>query len=211
MAMISFSCKCGVQFHVDASNSGRRMRCGRCQAVLTVPSNPATTVYPVANATVSYPCPHCDIKLEANAVHIGQVVRCGACGELTVVPARSKVAPALVKRRHRDDDEDDDNEEDVDLSGITTPILISAIANLIIGIFWACTVFGFIFAIPMWICCAAEFGLHGKADRLPAEKFAKKANNLATFEIIVGLLNLFSLVCGILVLINSGKVLKGYR
>ena len=92
------------------------------------------------------------------------------------------------------------------ISGITTPLLISAISNIVIGLFWFTLCFGAIFTIPMIVLCVYELSLHSKAAQLPPEELARRAKTIALFEIIVGLLNFPTLICGIVLMIQAGKI-----
>lgn len=94
---------------------------------------------------------------------------------------------------------------------IKTPLLISAISNIVVGLIWLATGIGIVFTIPMVILCIAEFGLWSKADGLPPRELGEKAKSLAIFEILVGLANTPTLVCGIITTINSGKLVKQYE
>jgi len=62
----------------------------------------------------------------------------------------------------------------------------------------------------MIVLCIFEFSLWAKADKMPKQKLAEDVGRLSIFEIIVGLANTPTLVCGIIQLINAGKF-KGHR
>lgn len=81
-------------------------------------------------------------------------------------------------------------------------ILISAIANIVVGLLWASLCFGLIFAIPLWILCFFEFMHYGKRDSLTLKKYHANTTNLGIAEIILGLVNTITLVCGIVTLLN---------
>jgi len=91
------------------------------------------------------------------------------------------------------------------VDGITIPILVSAIANLVVGLFWFITLVGIVIAIPMFALAFAEFNLYSNATRLRRQRLAAKAQTIAVFEIFAGLFNLVSLACGIIVLINASS------
>jgi hypothetical protein len=91
-------------------------------------------------------------------------------------------------------------------TGIKVPLLVSAIANIVVGLVWVSTCFGFVFTVPMTILCVFEFGLWAKADSLPVSDLAGRAKTIGIFEIIVGLANIVTLICGIILLINCSKV-----
>jgi len=94
--------------------------------------------------------------------------------------------------------------------GIKVPVLISAISNIVVGLIWAATCIGLVFTIPMVILCIFEFILWSQADNLSPKELGGRAKILGIFEIIVGLVNTPTLICGIIVLINSGKLANRY-
>lgn len=96
-------------------------------------------------------------------------------------------------------------------SSIKTPVLISAISNIVVGLLWLASCFGAILVIPMVVLCVFEFKLYADADTIPDAELGVRAKNLGVFEIIVGLFNTVSLVCGIIVLINAGKLAPAPR
>lgn len=91
-------------------------------------------------------------------------------------------------------------------ASVKTPVLISAISNIVVGLFWLSTCFGAILTVPMIILCIFEFQLFSSADSLPDAELGARAKNLGIFQIVVGLFNIASLVCGIIVLVNAGKL-----
>jgi hypothetical protein len=50
--------------------------------------------------------------------------------------------------------------------------------------------------------CIFEFSLYAKADSLSPRELIERAKSVAIAEVIVGLVNTISLVCGIIVLVN---------
>jgi hypothetical protein len=92
------------------------------------------------------------------------------------------------------------------MPGIATPLLVSAIGNIVVGLLWASTCFGIVFTIPMAVLCVMEFSLYAEVEKLPKSEVARRATGIAWFEIIVGLFNLVSLVCGIVLLVNISKL-----
>jgi hypothetical protein len=96
-------------------------------------------------------------------------------------------------------------------NGLKIPLLISGIANIIVGLNWLiwtipCCGFGLIFTVPMIILRILEFSLWANADQLPVGELGRRAKGLGIFEIIVGLANSPTLICGIIVLVNAGKL-----
>ena len=92
------------------------------------------------------------------------------------------------------------------VSGITTPLLISAIGNIVIGLAWFSTCFGIVVAIPMFILCVFEFIVYAHASRTNRENLKSWAILIGILEIVVGLFNLVSLICGIILLIHASKL-----
>lgn len=93
-------------------------------------------------------------------------------------------------------------------AGLTTPVLISAIGNIAVGLFWFSTICGMPLGLAMFVLCIFEFRYYSNSDRLTAEEMVQRAGTLAICEICCGLFNLVSLVCGILLLINKGKYVR---
>jgi hypothetical protein len=91
-------------------------------------------------------------------------------------------------------------------SGVTVPLLVSAIGNIVVSLIWISTCFLSFLAIPLIILCIFEFVLYSQAGRIPLNRFASKAKTLGIFEVIAGLLNTITLVCGIIVLVNSSRI-----
>lgn len=90
---------------------------------------------------------------------------------------------------------------------VRIPMLISAISNIIVGLFWASTIIGIVLAIPMWIVCVFEFVTHSRLDGRTRPAAAHGAVvTIGIFEILLGLFNIISFICGILVLVGSGSL-----
>jgi hypothetical protein len=85
--------------------------------------------------------------------------------------------------------------------GAAVPVLISAIGNILVGLFWIGTCFGAPLGIACIILCIFEFIFFANRESYNLEKFRTATLSLGIFEIIVGLFNLISFVCGIIVLI----------
>lgn len=96
-------------------------------------------------------------------------------------------------------------------SGITIPLLVSAIGNIFVSLIWVATCFLSFIAVPLIVLCVFEFMLYAKADTLPPLELARRAKKLAIFEIIVGVFNTIALVCGIIVLVNAPKLTRRTR
>jgi len=85
-------------------------------------------------------------------------------------------------------------------------LLISGIGNVVVGLLWLVTCYGIIFTVPMVILCVFEFSLYWNAPRMRPVQLVSRAQTLAVFEILVGLMNGVSLVCGILVLVGCSNL-----
>lgn len=88
-------------------------------------------------------------------------------------------------------------------AGIIAPLIVSAIFNILLGLFWISTCIGAIVGVPMIVLAIFEFIAMGKAnsghDRAGTVSMVQV---IGVLEIIAGLFNLVSLICGIIVLIN---------
>lgn len=139
---------------------------------------------------IRYTCHACGIVLDAPMNMAGQDLQCPSCHGMTIVPAR--VAPVAG----------------ASLAGVTIPLLISAIFNVLGGLLWLVATMGCAapLSIALWILCGFEFALYAKAERLPPETLGRHCLTIGIVEIIVGLFNLPALVCGILVIVNSSRL-----
>jgi hypothetical protein len=96
------------------------------------------------------------------------------------------------------------------IASIKVPILVSAIANIVVGLVWLSTGCGVVVTVPLVVLSVFEFMLWAKADEMAGREFAAKAHRLGVIEIVAGLFNTATLVCGILVVVNASK-LKNLR
>lgn len=87
-------------------------------------------------------------------------------------------------------------------SSSATTILVSAIANIVVGLIWLSLCFTFPLAICLWVLSAFEFTFYAKHKKKSLSRFRSDAFLLGVFEIIAGLVNTVTLICGILTLIN---------
>lgn len=94
---------------------------------------------------------------------------------------------------------------------IKIPLLISAISNIVVGLIWASTCVGIVLTVPMVILCIFEFSLWSKADSLQPRRLGEDAKRLSIFEIVVGIANTPTLICGIIIQIKSGKLASRRR
>jgi hypothetical protein len=90
---------------------------------------------------------------------------------------------------------------------LTLPILASALANLLAGYLWFfASCFGIFLSAPMLVLAAFEIWTFVRAPQLRPDELIRRATVLGFFELLVGVFNLVSLVCGTIVLLNLGKV-----
>jgi hypothetical protein len=94
----------------------------------------------------------------------------------------------------------------VDRDGIKICLLISAVSNILVGLLWASTCFGIVFTVPMILLCVFEFVAWSRVDEQSNWEVSSSTHTLGIFEIIVGLANTAALICGIINLMNSGKL-----
>jgi DNA-directed RNA polymerase subunit RPC12/RpoP len=210
MSRITFACSCGARFDVDSSLAGKNGRCNQCKRSVIIPGTSARRVPPgpanppVATpvTSVRYACPHCGTTLEVPGSLVGQEAKCGSCRGRTIVPnirpgTSQPVVVVSVQPPGR--------------GNVTTPILISAIVDIIAGPLWCLTGCGIVIGIPMIVLAIFEFIFCSEADSLPARKFVSRADLFGVLEILIGLFNLASFVCGIVVLVGLGKHKRSLR
>ena len=90
--------------------------------------------------------------------------------------------------------------------GVKLAVLVSAVANLVVGGLWGTTCFGLVLTGPMVVLSVFEVLLWFRADALPDQKLADRAWTLALFEVVLGVFNTPTLVCGIVALVYSGRL-----
>ena len=91
-------------------------------------------------------------------------------------------------------------------SVVMVPILVSAISNIFVSVIFVSTCFLAPLAIPLVILCIFEFSLYSYAENYSRTELYTKVNRIGIFEVIVGLLNWVTLICGIIVLVHVGKL-----
>jgi DNA-directed RNA polymerase subunit RPC12/RpoP len=227
--MIRFNCPtCKKSLKAPEKFAGRKVVCTRCEQRILVPSlavnktrlgEPAESNWqdappsrsngaidapsanPIEEEAVSWveaePVPERKRPDEKHCVECGAIIRAKAelCPKCGVRQPFMEDEPVRMSRPGRE--------------GVKIPLLISAISNILVGLIWACTCLGWVLTVPMAILCIFEFSLWAKADSLAIQDLGHRAKNLAIFEIIVGLFNTPTLICGIIAMINGGKM-SGY-
>ena len=91
------------------------------------------------------------------------------------------------------------------------PVLVSAIGNTVFGLFWLFTFFGVVVAVPMFVLCIFKFMFDARAGRWRPAQIASEARALGVLEVLIGIFNLISFICGIIVLVNASNFDKKHR
>ena len=78
--------------------------------------------------------------------------------------------------------------------------------NTVVGLFWAFFCIGILLTIPMAILCVCELSLWARADRMPLQTFGRQVRLIGVFEIVLGLANLPTLICGIINVVNGMRL-----
>ncbi len=94
---------------------------------------------------------------------------------------------------------------------LKVPVLVSGIFNLVFAVGLGATGCLIPLAIPLVILAYYEIKLFQKADDIPTHEFAAEAKSLAIYEIIVGVFNTPTLICGIILIIQGGKYVDPHR
>lgn len=95
-----------------------------------------------------------------------------------------------------------------DLRPVTVPILVSALANLVGGYLWLflSSCLAIFLTAPMLVLCAFELIFFARAPQMAGRDLDRRGTALGVFEVILGIFNGVSFVCGILVLLNLMKL-----
>lgn len=166
--------------------------CPRCGGEFQMPSThtPAERTSSGQSSTTKT-CPFCAEEIATRAI------KCKHCGSMLRSPDSPFQQVNMQSYEQRPEGS---------TTAVTVPVLISAIANIVVGLIWLSTCFGVILAIPMFVLCIFEFTLYAKADRLDRATLARQATSLGVFEILIGLANTVTLICGIIALIKASKL-----
>lgn len=184
---------CSTQLRVPVNTSGRAIKCPRCGEQQVVPD---CTPDPEVQISVVQPhtpppapapgkfCHHCGGAIAAAAAV------CPRCG------VWQATAPSLT------------GNSGPSRNSVKIPLLISAIANIVLALFWLATLIGIPIAIGLAVLSVFEWKAYADADQLSLPALANRAQLLGICEIVGGLFNTVTLVCGILNLIQSSKLRK---
>ena len=100
-----FQCDaCGATLPLDATQIGKKCRCGRCGKILVVPGFEAEEDFSAAPRadsvpeTVGFYCRVCDTRLVAHTKDVGKQAKCPDCGAKNVVPPPPKTRPKRPPR-----------------------------------------------------------------------------------------------------------------
>lgn len=170
-------------------------------------------------------CPSCAQSIQNDGTLSGHVVACPNCGNhfqmpgvavppipvhsnaqvggpptINVFMSQQVTATAAYDWNHQGS-----------LGGLSVPLLISAISNILVGLFWLATLFGVVLAIPMFILSVFELILYSRVGHEPVARSASSARIVAIFELIVGIFNLPTMICGIILLVNSSSAVSRSR
>lgn len=95
--------------------------------------------------------------------------------------------------------------------GLKVPILISGIFDILIGLGYTSLGCPAVIGIPMFILGVFELIHFSKAGGARRRDYAQSAKSLAVCEIIIGLFNVVSFICGIIVISKASAVLSERR
>ena len=140
-------------------------------------------------------CPHCHVELQIEPRFAGDSVACTNCG--------GRVQPPLLQATSHPTY---GHGRDISLNpGIKVCVLISGVWNILVGLFWISSLCGAVIGIPQIILAVFEIIYFAQADKMRLDKALRQGNLLGILEIISGLFNVVSLVCGILVLVFASS------
>ena len=150
---------------------------------------------PVGAQPFSAYCPHCHVELKVQPRFAGRQVSCPKCEGRFQIPMPQAQTSFAAHGGYSASQKSQLN------PGIKICVLISGVGNVLLGLFWISTLVGAIIGIPQIVLAVFEFIFFAQADNKPLHQALSQSKTLAILEIISGLCNPFSLVCGILVLV----------
>jgi uncharacterized Zn finger protein (UPF0148 family) len=200
---LTISCPaCKQPLHLPDNLRGQAVKCPSCTHVFATQEDGDAETSRSPSRRPSTPPPEADYDEPRPSHRRSSEKHCVECG--SIIRARAELCPNCGVRQPYVEEAGYPIRPSRD--GVKIPLLISAISNIVVGLLWASSCIGIVFTVPMIILCVFELKLWSNADSLPLREFGRRAKTLGIFEIVVGLANTPTLVCGILVLINAGKM-----
>ncbi len=90
-----------------------------------------------------------------------------------------------------------------------TTLLVAAIGGIVVGIVWFMTYAGIVVAVPMWILAYYQLRERRLLLEQPvSDERSRALYRLGVWTLISGLFNAVGLVCGILLLVNQGSLMR---
>ena len=157
---------------------------------------PPPVARPVGPHPIKTYCPHCHAESEVQPQHAGCTVSCPSCSGRFTVPIPQALAPSSPFAGG--------HQAQLNPS-IKVCVLISGIFNILVGLLWTSTLCGAVIGVPQIILAVFELVYVGRADKMPFHDAIRQGKLLGIFEIVSGLFNLISLICGILVLVFASN------
>ena len=137
-------------------------------------------------------CPYCRMELQLDPQFAGDVVSCPNCnGKFQSPIARASAAsyaggfPGASELN----------------PGIKICVLVSSVGNILAGLIWISTLCAAPIGIAQIVLAIFEIIYFAQADSKPRHTALSQAKLFGILEIVSGIFNLISLVCGILVLV----------
>ncbi len=185
---------CKTRLTMKDDQAGDTVECPKCNEAMQLPE-PLPVVPPA-------PPPRPRVRDEDD-IPRGRAKVCLECGKK--IRSLAEICPKCGVRQY---DEPDDRPASRRQSrdGVKVLLVVSAISNIVVGILWASTCFGVILTVPMIVLSVLELMLWSKADSVPKRSLGRQAFNMSIFEILLGIANTPTLICGIILMINSNKL-----
>ena len=162
---------------------------------------PAPSFYSDGGQPFSAYCPHCRSELQIQPQQAGATVACPNCrGHFQASMSQAPLphpAPTYPAWGYQP-------RAQVNV-GIKVCVLISGIWNIVVGLFWISTLCGVFVGVPQIVLAVFEIVYFTQADNKPLPDSLAHARLLGAFEILSGLFNGVSFVCGIVTLVLASN------